>query len=49
MADVEKCQRADSSIPAYPTWNGCSTGMARYAIVWYTLGNKERADRAYTT
>ena len=47
MADVEKCQRRDGSIPAYPDveWI-CSTGIAQYAIVWYTLGNKERADRA---
>jgi len=47
MADVERCQRADGSIPAYPDveWV-CSTGMAQYAIVWYTLGNKERADKA---
>lgn len=47
MADVEKCQRPDGSIPAYPDveWV-CSTGMAQYAIVWYTLGDKQRADRA---
>ncbi len=47
MADVARCQRPDGSIPAYPDveWV-CSTGMAQYAIVWYTLGNKERADRA---
>lgn len=47
MADVGKCQRPDGSIPAYPDveWV-CSTGMAQYAIVWYTLGDKLRADRA---
>ncbi len=47
MADVERCQRSDGAIPAYPdvTWV-CSTGMAQYAIVWYTLGRKEAADRA---
>jgi len=47
MADVEKCQRRDGSIPAYPDveWI-CSTGIAQYAIVWYTLGNKQRADQA---
>jgi malonyl-CoA O-methyltransferase len=47
MADVERCQRPDGSIPAYPDveWV-CSTGMAQYAIVWYTLGKKEQADRA---
>ncbi len=47
MADVARVQRRDGSIPAYPDveWV-CSTGMAQYAIVWYTLGEKERADRA---
>jgi malonyl-CoA O-methyltransferase len=47
MADVEKCQRRDGSIPAYPDveWV-CSTGMAQYAIVWYTLGKKDLADKA---
>jgi len=47
MAEVEKCQRRDGSIPAYPDveWV-CSTGMAQYAIVWYTLGKKELADKA---
>lgn len=47
MADVARCQRADGSIPAYPDvgWV-CSTGIAQYAIVWYALGEKARADRA---
>jgi malonyl-CoA O-methyltransferase len=47
MADVERVQRRDGSIPAYPDveWV-CSTGIAQYAIVWYTLGKKELADRA---
>ncbi|MDF1582310.1 MAG: terpene cyclase/mutase family protein [Methyloprofundus sp.] len=47
MADVERVQRANGSIPAYPDveWI-CSTGMAQYAIVWYTLGDKVRADKA---
>lgn len=47
MKDVAKVQRADGSIPAYPdvSWV-CSTGMAQYAIVWYQLGEKARADRA---
>jgi len=47
MADVEKCQRRDGSIPAYPDVNWvCSTGIAQYAIVWYTLGKKDLADNA---
>lgn len=47
MADVERCQGRDGSIPAYPDveWV-CSTGMAQYAIVWYTLGKKQPADAA---
>ncbi|MEJ2564782.1 MAG: hypothetical protein P8141_02250 [Gammaproteobacteria bacterium] len=47
MADVEKSQRRDGSVPAYPNveWV-CSTGIAQYAIVWYRLGHKDRADRA---
>jgi len=47
MADVERCQRRDGSIPAYPDveWV-CSTGMAQYAIVWYMLGKKQPADLA---
>ncbi len=47
MADVARVQSADGSIPAYPDveWV-CSTGMAQYAIVWYALGDKTRADRA---
>lgn len=47
MADVERCQRRDGSIPAYPDveWV-CSTGMAQYALVWYTLGKKQPADLA---
>lgn len=47
MADVEKCQRPDGSVPAYPDVDWiCSTGIAQYAIVWYTLGKKQHADRA---
>jgi len=46
MTDVARVQRRNGSIPAYPEveWV-CSTGMAQYAIVWYTLGDRERADR----
>ena len=47
MADVERLQRWDGSVPAYPDvgWI-CSTGIAQYAVVWYRLGDRERADRA---
>ena len=47
MADVERCQRRDGSIPAYPDVDWvCSTGMAQYAVVWYALGKKPQADLA---
>jgi malonyl-CoA O-methyltransferase len=47
MADVERLQRKDGSVPAYPDveWI-CSTGIAQYAVVWYRLGKREHADRA---
>lgn len=47
MAEVAQRQRTDGSVPAYPDveWV-CSTGLAQYAIVWYALGEKTRADRA---
>lgn len=47
MANVEKCQRPNGSVPAYPNveWI-CSTGIAQYAIVWYRLGKPGNADRA---
>jgi len=49
MANVEKAQRKDGAIPAYPDvkWV-CSTGIAQYALVWYRLGKTERADGAMT-
>ncbi len=47
MAEVARCQRPNGAIPAYPDVDWvCSTGMAQYAIVWYTLGQREPADRA---
>jgi malonyl-CoA O-methyltransferase len=47
MAEVERLQNKDGSIPAYPDvkWV-CSTGMAQYAVIWYMLDKKEPADRA---
>jgi malonyl-CoA O-methyltransferase len=47
MAGVENVQRRDGGIPAYPDVDWiCSTGIAQYAIVWYRLGKRDRADRA---
>jgi malonyl-CoA O-methyltransferase len=47
MAEVAKQQRRDGAVPAHPgaAWI-CSTGIAQYAIVWYALGEKDRARRA---
>lgn len=47
MAEVGKLQRRDGSVPAYPDVDWiCSTGVAQYAVVWYRLGDRGRADRA---
>lgn len=47
MNEVEKLQRRDGAVPAYPQVDWiCSTGIAQYAVVWYRMGNRERADRA---
>jgi malonyl-CoA O-methyltransferase len=47
MSEVEKLQRRDGSVPAYPDvgWI-CSTGIAQYAVVWYRLGDAGRGARA---
>ena len=47
MADVAKVQRTDGSVPAYPDVDWvCSTGLAQYAIIWFHLGEDERANKA---
>lgn len=47
MHEVERCQRPNGAIPAYPDVDWvCSTGMAQYAVVWYALGMRGPADRA---
>jgi malonyl-CoA O-methyltransferase len=47
MVDVERWQRPDGGVPAYPDveWI-CSTGVAQYAVIWYSLGKKYQADKA---
>ncbi|MEY3288678.1 MAG: hypothetical protein RLZZ419_920 [Pseudomonadota bacterium] len=47
MAEIERLQRSDGSIPAYPDvkWV-CSTAIAQYAVVWYKLGNRNPAKKA---
>lgn len=47
MADVARAQRRDGAVPGYPNvgWV-CSTGLAQYAVIWYHLGERGRADAA---
>ena len=47
MVEIERLQRSDGSIPAYPDvkWV-CSTAIAQYAVVWYKLGNRTPAKKA---
>lgn len=49
MSHVERLQRRDGSIPAYPgvRWT-CSTGVAQYAVIWYKLGHDPPAQRAFS-
>ena len=48
LAQAEKLQKKDGSIPAYPgvKWV-CSTGLAQLAIAWYKLGERKPADGAF--
>ncbi len=48
MAAVERLQRRDGSVPAHPNarWV-CATGLAQYAVIWYRLGKREQAARAF--
>ncbi|MDR1044597.1 MAG: methyltransferase domain-containing protein, partial [Candidatus Adiutrix sp.] len=48
MENVAKLQRPDGSVPAYKDVNWlCSTGLFQFAVIWYKLGEKDRADRAF--
>jgi len=48
MAAIAALQRADGAVPAFPRvrWV-CSTGLFQYAVVWYKLGEYNRADAAF--
>jgi len=48
MEKVEHLQAPDGSVPAYPDvkWV-CSTGLAQYAVIWYKLGRREHAQKAF--
>ncbi len=47
MAEAARHQTRNGRVPAYPNvgWV-CSTGLAQYAVIWYNLGDKRRADSA---
>ncbi len=47
MRQVAALQKQDGSIPAYKdvSWV-CSVGLLQFAVIWYKLGDLERADRA---
>lgn len=48
MLKIEKIQRPDGSVPAYPDVDWvCSTGLAQYAVIWYKLGVCEPAQKAF--
>jgi malonyl-CoA O-methyltransferase len=48
MQAPEKLQRKNGAVPAFKdvTWV-CSTGLFQYAIVWYKLGDLDRANKAF--
>jgi malonyl-CoA O-methyltransferase len=48
MKQIESLQDRRGYIPAYHhvRWT-CSTGMLQYALIWYKLGEHEKADRTY--
>lgn len=47
MDKLAKLQHEDGSVPAYRDVDWvCSTGLFQLAIVWYQLGENERADKA---
>lgn len=48
MKNVAKLQSKNGAVPAYKDvkWV-CSTGLFQFAVIWYKLGEKEKADRAF--
>ena len=48
MKEIEGFQRENGSVPAYSNVDWvCSTGLFQYAVIWYKLGQKEKADKAF--
>lgn len=48
MENISKLQKKNGHIPAYKNvkWT-CSTGLFQFALVWYKLGEKIKADRTF--
>lgn len=48
MEKISKLQKKNGHIPAYKNvkWT-CSTGLFQFALVWYKLGEKQKADLAF--
>lgn len=48
MEDIRHLQRRNGVVPAYHDvrWV-CSTGLFQYAVIWYRLGDRESAERAF--
>lgn len=48
MEQIAKLQRKNGMIPAYKNvkWT-CSTGLFQFALVWYKLGEKQKADLTF--
>jgi malonyl-CoA O-methyltransferase len=48
MMEVECRQRKDGGVPAYPDVDWlCSVGLAQYAVIWYKLGQRGLAHKAF--
>ncbi len=48
MEKVAKIQKKDGAVPAYYNVDWiCSTGLFQFALVWYKLGQNERANQAF--
>lgn len=47
MKKIEILQKTDGSIPSYPNKDWiCSTGVAQYSVIWFKLGQREKALKA---
>lgn len=48
MENIAAMQKEDGSVPAYKDVDWiCSTGLFQFALVWYRLGDVERANKAF--